>query len=360
MTMVRLCSNGDYWQARWVLPGGRRVSRSIGAKATISRRAAEIECAKLGREVETSTSVRLGTKAPKLSEFLTRWIDSRTDLAETTMRLHRLVIARLLQHFKADPRVDSITPADAADFKTWCSRHTFHTEDRGDYTLSEPSVTRHIVTAKQIFDQAEAEEVIPRNPFARVKTAQVRSDKQWAYLGADDIGKILGACPDAGHRCLFALARWAGLRLGEAMRLKWTEVDFNARTLTVLNPLNKRTTKKRTRVVPIQPALMEVLRETLGARPRVHGGPTDGVTKGNIYRRVDGILKRAKVEVYADPFHTLRRNLLTDWIAEFPPLDVASWLGHDIKVAMEFYHKSKPETMAKVTGHGPSDFSHRL
>lgn len=352
MTMVRLCSNGDYWQARWVLPGGRRVSQSIGAKSEYSRRAAEIEVARIQREVEDSTQTRLGNKVPKLSEYLARWIDSRTDLAETTLRLHRLSVARLKEFFPRDPRIDTITPADAADFKTWCSRHTFQTEDRGKYTLSEASVKRHIVLAKQVFDQAEAEEVIPRNPFARVKTAQVRSDKQWAYVGADELGRIMEACPTPGHRCLFALARWAGLRLGEAMRLQWADVDLEARTLTVRNPLGKRTTKKRTRVVPIQPRLLEVLREDQRARPRVVGGPCDDVTKGNIYRRVEWILERAKVAVYKDPFHTLRRNLLTDWIAEFPPMDVASWLGHDIKVAMEFYHKSKPETMARVTGHG--------
>lgn len=347
--IVRLCSNGDYWQARWVLPGGRRVSKSIGAKAGLSKRAAELECHRLSREVEKSATVRLGEKAPRLSEYLARYLSGRTDLGESTLKLHRLVIARLERFYSNNPRIDTIGPADAADFRRWCATHKFKPKDGDPYTLSEPSVGRHITIAKLIFQQAEDEEVIGRNPFRRLKVAQVKSDKQWVYIEADDLAKIMEACPDDQHRAAFALARWAGLRLGEACRLRWAHIDWAAHTLTVLHE-GKRTTKKRTRVVPIQANLYAILRAAYESAADKSAGPCGELRRGNLYRRIDGIMARAQVAVYADPFHTLRRNLVTDWTAEYPVTDVASWLGHDVRVMMEFYHKSKPETLARVTG----------
>lgn len=352
--IVRLCSNGLYWQARWVLPGGRRVSKSIGAKAAISKRAAELECARLGREVEKSSNVRLGNKAPRLTEYLARYLAGRTDLGESTLKLHRLVIRRLERFFAHDPRIDAIEPAHAEDFRRWCATHKFRPKDGEPYTLSEPSVGRHVTIAKLIFGQAENEELIGRNPFARLKVAQVRSDKQWVYLGPADMAKILEACPDAEHRAAFALARWAGLRLGEACRLQWGHVNWDAKTITVLNE-GKQTTKRRTRVVPMVPGLYRMLREAFDAAPDKSAGPCGDLRRGNLYRRLDGIMTRAGVPVYADPFHTLRRNLATDWAGEHPLADVASWLGHDVKVLMAFYHKSRPETMARVTGEAPKE-----
>lgn len=349
--IVRLCSNGDYWQARWVLPGGRRVSRSLGAKADIPRRAAEVECAKIGREIEKSTAARLGQKAPRLSEFLERYETGLTGIADATLKLQRLVIGRLREFFAQDPRIDAITAIDAADFHRWVSTHKFRRGDeKATYTLSEPSVGRHITIAKQILETAVDEERIARNPFGRIRVAQVRSDKAWAVVSMPDLDRILDACPSSEFRLLFALARLAGLRLGEAIRLQWSHIDWDAHRLTVVNPGQKQTTKARTRFTPIQPKLYAMLRETYDAAPSGDPGPCCKVDRRNLYRVVKGIMERAQVPAYADPFHTLRRNLQTEWLDEHPEPLVVAWLGNSARVAREFYHRSRAESEAKVTG----------
>jgi integrase len=308
-----------------------------------------LECHKLAREVEKSATVRLGEKSPRLFAYLTRYIEGRTDIGESTRKLHALVIARLKRFFPADPKLDAIGPADAADFRKWCATHKFRPKDGDPYTLSEPSVGRHVTIAKLIFQQAEDEEVIGRNPFRKLKVAQVKSDKQWAYIDAQALDKIMEACPDDEHRAAFALARWAGLRLGEACRLKWAHIDWKAHTLTVVHE-GKRTTKKRTRVVPIPANLYAILDAAYSRAADKSQGPCGELRRGNLYRRIDGIMERAQVAVYADPFHTLRRNCATDWVAKFSALDVAGWMGHDVRVMAEFYHKTTAETLAKATG----------
>lgn len=347
MNVVRLCSNGEYWQARWVLPGGRRVSRSIGPKSEYSRRAAEIACAKIGREVENSTNVRLGNKSPKLSEFLKRYLASRTDLADASLVIQNLVAGRLAEFYKHDPRMDAVTPAHANDFKRWCSTHKF---GESEYVLSDSSVARHIVVARQIFGVALDEEIIARNPFAKVKSPQIVVDKDWQYIDDPTLAKILDACPDEPMRMLFRLTRWAGLRQQEAVRLNWGRVDWDRRQIAVMPPEGKRTTKAKLRTTPIEPRLYDALLAWFNGCPKGTTGPCAGVLANNLYRRVDGILERAGVPRYADPFHTLRRNLASDWVEKYPLLDVASWTGHSPQVLATFYHKTKAEMVQKVTG----------
>jgi integrase len=347
MIVVRLCSNGEYWQARWVLPGGRRVTRGIGPKSEYSRRAAEIECAKIQREVENSTNVRLGNKSPRLSEFLERYLAARTDLAEKSLAIQDLVIRRLKLFFSHDPRMDAVTTAHANDFKQWCVTHKF---GDSEYKLSNSTVFRHIVVARQIFGVALDEDLIGKNPFAKVKAPAVVVDKDWEYIDDATLAQILDACPNEPMRMLFRLARWAGLRQQEAVKLGWDRVDWDRRQLTVMPPEGKRTTKAKQRTTPIQAKLYDALLAWFEGCPKGTPGPCSGVPDNNLYRQVDGILKRAGVPRYADPFHTLRRNLASDWVEVYPLLDVASWTGHSPQVLATFYHKTKAEMVQKVTG----------
>lgn len=349
--IVRLCSNGDYWQARWVLPGGRRVSRSIGAKSGISRRAAELECHKLAREVEKSATVRLGEKAPTLGDFVERCLSGMTHLRASTLMIQQLVVRRMLAFWGKDRRIDTIKPASAFEFRDWLATKKFRRggPDSKLRTLSEPSVSRHLTVARHIFKRAVDEDIIARNQFRPLKIAQVRSDKAWAEVSMVELERIFEACGDHPNRCLFALARLAGLRQGEAMRLAWEDIHFDRGFLVVRGIATIKTTKSYTRQTPIQPRLAEVLLAAREAAPEGSKGPCDGLLKNNLYRRVNKILTLAGVPHYKKPFHTLRKNLVTDWMTIHPPLAVASWLGHDIRVAFEFYHRCRPEVMAKVT-----------
>lgn len=352
--IVRLCSNGDYWQARWVLPGGRRVSRSLGAKADIPRRAAEVECAKIGREIEKSTAARLGQKAPRLSEFLERYILHKFRLRASSMLIQTLVVSRIKKFWAHNPTIDSITSAEAFQFRDWLSKTKFKATTAGKKVearlLSESSVARHLTVARHVFKLAVDEEIIARNPFKPIKIPAIRSDKQWSEITHQDLERILEACPDDAYRCLFGLARLAGLRQGEAMRLKWEDIHFDRGILVVRGIATIRTTKSYTRQTPIQPRLAALLLQARDRASPGSAGPCDGVLTNNLYRRVEKILTLAGVPHYSKPFHTLRKNLVTDWLDQHPPLAVASWLGHDIRVATEFYHRSRPEMMARVTG----------
>jgi integrase len=251
--------------------------------------------------------------------------------------------------FRGDPSIDGITVAQANDFRLWVSAHEFEQNER-KYTLSDSSVHRHVVVARQIFQTALDEELIRKNPFANVKVPAVVVDKNWEYVDDATLQKILDACPDEPMRMLFRLTRWAGLRQQEAMRLRWDQIDWDRRLLTVLPPTGKRTTKAKLRTTPIVPPLYDALRHWFEHATLGSPGPCAGVRTNNLYRNVDAIMERAGVPRYADPFHTLRRNLATDWVEVHALLDVASWTGHSPQVLATFYHKTKATAVERVTG----------
>ena len=50
------------------------------------------------------------------------------------------------------------------------------------------------------------------------------------------------------------------------------------------------------------------------------------------------LFKRASVQPYSKPFHTLRKSCLTDWAQRFPQHVVSEWGGHsDIQTTNEYY-----------------------
>jgi integrase len=334
---VILISNGAYWQARWRDAVGQRVSKSLGPKSQITRRQAVQLCRDLAAKHVVSPDSRGRPREITLEQWLTRYFELRADLAPTTSAMQQDTKNLLIKHFGADVRLDRISRAAAADF-----RRTL-----GKRSITETTIRKHIGIAKVMFAWAMRQDFIALNPFDREVTSILPVDRTWRYVTADELEQILDACPDDRWRSLFALARLAGLRLSEALALRPEHLDMKARTITVVPRRGVRTTKEARRTVPMQPRLHQVLTQRLASAGDAK--LVCGLTHNNTRRDAIVIVKRAKLKPWPKLFHTLRKNLVTDWAAVYPPYDVAAWLGHDPKVAAGFYHQTKPETMAKVT-----------
>lgn len=335
---VTLASNGDYWQASWSDTTGKRRKKSLGPKASIPKRQALGLCRELAAQHLVRPGARDVGRAPTLRAWLDELATLRTDHADTTRALHDLTGTYLCAVYGAETGLDRINRAAAARFRPWLAASN----------LSEASISGHMSRARQIFGRAMRLDLIQFNPFDREDCSCPHLDHDWRYVSEAELELLLDAAPDIDWRCLLALCRLAGLRRGEAMALTWDRIDWARHVLHVRPRRRKATTKERARTVPITPRLYNLLleaREQAGADPRV--AP---VGVNNIERTCVKIIERAGLTPWPKPLHTLRKNLVTDWQAKHPPLDVASWLGHDIRVAAEHYHQTRPETMAAVTG----------
>lgn len=332
--IVHLNENGEYFLARWTDSMGKRRARSLGNKATMTRREAQKQCALIASSELESPSK--GGKAPTLAQWQAKYTQLReNELAEGTMYLHSLTFKYLAEHFGEDARIDRINEMGAAEWSTGLG-------------LKEQSRCLHIRNAKTIFTLAVKLKLVRSNPFGQLDGTPADVDKEWAEINRANMQAIFDKCPNDGWRMLFALCRWAGLRRGEAMRVKWEDIDWDTHMLTVTAA--KTTTKAKRRRVPLSVELYTMLLTGHTQAGDGSVGPTDDVSEANLAHAADKIIKDAGLPEYAKPFHTLRKNCETEWMSKYPVLDVAGWLGHSPTVAAKHYTRATPETLEKVTG----------
>ena len=188
------------------------------------------------------------------------------------------------------------------------------------------------------------------NPFAKAATSPVEIEADWYFVSNEETESLFEASPNDSWRCYIALCRWAVFRSEEARLLTWSDVDWDAHTIRFTPPGRKKTTKRRTRMVPLVEKLYQLLLECFERS----SGSANIVDLGNNnhIRDFRVIQKRAGVPRYAKPFQTLRKNCQSEWLEKYPVMNVCQWLGNSPGVAIKHYNKTTDELLSKVTGHG--------
>ena len=328
-----------YWYGSYTDHTGQRRRKMIGRTEELTRAQALRKLADLEQQAAVGT-VQQG-RAPKLSGWLDRYIQCRPDYADTTIQLYNQAVRHLTDH-AGDLPLDKITKQHAATYPPYLI----------GLGLEPATAHKHARCIRSLLNEAVHQDVIARNPFDKIR-APGHTEAAFEHVGRVQFEWLLDACPDHTWRTLIGLTRLAGLRLGEAMRLQWDDVNWSEHTLTVRSKRRQRTTKDKTRTVPVMPGLYEILLagfeadnpEPVGLPPSAFSGST---CRG--YQTIEQVIKRAGLTPWAKPFHTLRKSLESDWLSTYPVMDVARWLGHSPTVAAQHYHQTTPETMAKVTG----------
>lgn len=347
---VKLKGNGLYWQAWWYDSNRRIKVKSLGAKSKLTARQARAKCRQLS--IELMTIPERTSAVPTLTEWMAKYAAGRTHLAIGTARNDRDTAHYLERFFDWDPPIDQITRALAADWRDALASGELSLDNQERCSKpTETTVRNHVRRARAMFAEAMARDLIVYNPFDRLKCTPPRVIKNWAYLGKWQTARILHHCPSPGWVALFALCRLAGLRRGEAMALRWADIDFSKNRIHVCAGIELETTKQAKRVTPIEllkcpTGLTRILHRVFAAAREGSVLVTDGVAVRNVHREGVRILKRAGIPAYAKPFHTLRKNLKTDWTQHYPEYAVCEWLGHNADVGREHYLAVLPELWA--------------
>jgi len=148
-------------------------------------------------------------------------------------------------------------------------------------------------------------------------------------LEGGDLGRLL-AYSDAASRPLFEFLAYTGLRIGEALGLRWCDVDFEAAVLHVRQQLSRQRTPKHLktdasrREVVLAPAVTRLLRERRLASPykgadqlvfcKVNGEGGDDRDAGKAFRaavKAAGLQGQGRLSL-----HSLRHSLASLLIAK--------------------------------------------
>ncbi len=118
-----------------------------------------------------------------------------------------------------------------------------------------------------IFEDAFRDEIINKNPLSLVKAPKIETLKEINPLSKEEIFKILNAMPDK-IRAFFAIGFFTGMRTGEITALKWENINFQDKIISVRATRNKGVettpkTKSSIRDIDILDVLLPYLKDHL-------------------------------------------------------------------------------------------------
>ncbi len=345
-----LTRNGAYWCAAWKDDTGARRFKNLGRTDELTpRKAAQAltDWVKSDNAPRPKGGVSISDALDELIETL-----DPTHAAKTVGVYRSTVTA--WREFANGAQAKDIGPMHAEKFRAWLTSTPCPMTGDRQVFRSPATVSRHLATARHLFECLAREGIIWGNPFADMKIKRGWVERDWVYVAEADLPKVLDACPTTDWRRAFAIARLAGLRAGEIVRLRWSDVDRQRGVIQVV-PARRyghavETTKQAYRLVPISPTLAPWL-----VRPE--GEPEDGPVCPSLplqpHRPARAILKAAGVRV-TKPLHSMRKSLATDWQGQLPTHVAAGFLGHSPEVALKHYQQITPEWFAKITGSTPT------
>ncbi|MFJ7527713.1 tyrosine-type recombinase/integrase [Streptomyces griseus] len=304
------------------------------------------------------------TRSARLSEWLPYWLEEfvRDDRKKTTYAKYETHVRRYLIPHIGSKRLETLGAADVRRLLTAVT-----TQASAATAKESHRVLRSALTA------ACREELISRNVVKLVAAPRVQSRelKPWDL---EETTTFLEAARKDPLYAAFVLAVALGLRRGEVLGLRWSDIDLERRTLTVRNQIQRvqkelyadSTKNRRTRAIPVPlmcvaPLRWQRLRQAKqrhDARQAWHD--TDYVFTTRTGRTIEPRnLSRSFERITEDA--GLRRIRLHDarhgcatllFAAGVPARVVMEILGHSqIAVTMNIYTHVSDENRREAMGH---------
>jgi len=210
--------------------------------------------------------------------------------------------------------------------------------------LSAASVRNHLTVLRSMLSVAQLWGLVDTNPIDGVVEPRAQQ-ADMSYLSPPEMRLLIESTP-AKWRPLIATACLLGLRKGELLAIRWSDLDFESGTLRVTHTLYRGSlqppkTRYSVRSVPL-PATLTGLLQQEQAKRRSESGfvfsqdgkPLDSRVPGRVLSRS---LRAAGLKTLR--FHDLRHSFVAAHIAAGTPVKVIQALvGHaTIKTTMDVY-----------------------
>jgi integrase len=165
-----------------------------------------------------------------VSEYMTRWLEdsAKSDLAPRTYHNYRLQIRRHISPTIGRLKLSKLTAAHVQSLYAAKLRDGL-----------KPSSVRYIhAVLHRALEQAVRFSLIPFNPAARVDPPKVRQE-EITPLDSEQARVFLEGAKGDKFEALYVLSLTVGLRMGEALGLRWSDIDLDAKTLRVNRQLQR-------------------------------------------------------------------------------------------------------------------------
>jgi len=203
------------------------------------------------------------------------------------------------------------------------------------------SVNRELACLKHMFTKAIEWGKVKENPAQKAKLLK-EPPGRLRYLKPDEIKALLNACASY-IRPIVITALNTGMRKGELLNLKWSDIDLKNRKITVINSKNN-----ESRVIPLNQTLyQELFNLQQKARGEYVFSDKNGNPFGDIKKGFSAAVSRAGIKNFR--FHDLRHTFGSHLVMQGIDLrTVQQIMGHkEIKMTMRYAHLS-PEYVQKA------------
>ncbi len=344
-----ITKRGDSWTAIVDLPldpvTGKRRQKRITARA---KRDVESQVAALIQAAQTGF-----TDASKLSvrNYLERWLETTAPtLRAVTERRYRDLVRLHIAGVIGNTPLAKLTAADVQ--RLYADR----------LKVLSPTTVRYIhAVLHHALDDAVKWGLLARNVANAVEPPQ-KARNEMRVWSAEEVGRILRAAADDPLEAFWRLAIYTGMRRGELLALKWSDLDLDAGALSVQRSLGRGRTsrleegepKSRSgrRRIALSPSVVESLRHhrvrQLEHRLALGDAYEDRgylfaneigshIHPNTLYRRFHDLTKRAGVPSIR--FHDLRHTSATLLLAQgVHGKIVQERLGHaNIAMTLDLY-----------------------
>jgi len=182
---------------------------------------------------------------PTLAEYCVQFLEDAKSGRENTY-LGKKRVVKTLTKYLGNYKLDRITPFLIGKFRI----------DRAKIdSVKNITINTDLDILRSILNRSVEEGIIEINPCSKVKKLKVSQERDRILTG-EEIGHIQESLKGTKDVLMILVALFGGLRLGEVLSLKWSDVNFAKKEL---NFVQSKTGKRLT--IPIADRLLEELVE---------------------------------------------------------------------------------------------------
>ena len=331
------------WEGRYTIGHDPETGKAI-IKNVLGKTQAEVK-EKLKKAIEENVGIDYGrAKTYTVGSWLEVWMENyaRVKLRPSTFKTSQ---GFLKNHIK--PQIGGIPLAELTSLDL--QRFYKHLLDGGRVDRIEakkkpkglaPKTVRNIhQMIGSTYNLAMEQKLVARNPAQGCALPEVEH-KEMKTLTADQLSAFFQEARDSGVYELYYLDLATGLRRGELLGLKWTDVDFDRRVVQVQRAISRQNgkvveaplkTKNAYRTLTLSADAISVLmhqRRKTGSSEWVFPSPSGGpMSPDSVLHMLQRVLKRAGLPRIR--FHDLRHTCATMLCRQKISLrDIQLWLGH--------------------------------
>lgn len=218
-------------------------------------------------------------------------------------------------------------------------------------TCTTATRSRTIKDVSRVFRWGMERGYLQSDPFAYVKRGSDKNKTREYFITREEYGALLDACSCQRERTLLSLYRIGGLRRGEALLTRWSDIDFAGGRFVVRSPKTENHAGHESRCVPLFPELKEELEAYWEGLAE---GAPDLLFPGTSYtgttRLVSQLVTKARLKKWPRLIQNFRSSRANEILREYGSAAESAWIGHSEATARNHYIHVLDEEYERAAG----------